>query len=658
MFPMVSRRKNLVFGTFLFSLVPAIQGQQPGPPVLMTINDQKITLDEFEAIFRKNSPKDRKITQKDLDEYIDLFVNYKLKVRQALDLKLDTANSFKTEFAGYKKQLAAPYMKDKAAEEKLLREAYERSKTDLHAAHILLKFTSDCQLPEDTLALYNKALEIRNKIKKKYTFEKAALEHSQDENTKNKGGDLGWFSSLMWAYPFETAAYNTPVGKISMPVRTNFGYHIIKVLGSRPAVGEVKVAHIFVQAPQNDTSLVRKGKEKIDSAYARLKRGENFADVVKMFTDDRQSLNNGGELPPFGIQKMVQEFEDQAFSLKNPGDYSAPFQTRYGWHIVKLIERKGIQPFEAIKDNLLKQLQRNPRYKLINDWFAEKIRQNAGYKENSEFLQSLRRLQGEKGIRVSQLDSVESGAVLFSFSDGYKVTFGDFMNQYRGRFPRAGEISYCQLLEKNIRPFMQQKVLDYGEENLDKKYEEFRLLLNEYKEGILLFDLMEKRVWNKALNDTSGLRDYYNKNRNKYQWGERVEAIRFITADEDIARKSQAEAMAVATGKANAENFVDKYNKEKTMLTYTTELFEKGDNAMVDSLGWKPTVGPIFRNRDNYNYFVIRQTFPPRPKEFKEAKGQVISDYQQELEKQWVEELRRQYNWKVNKEVLYSLIGK
>lgn len=635
----------------------ALNAQQQAP-VLMTINDQKITLDEFEAIFRKNSPKDRKITQQDLDEYIDLFVNYKLKVRQALDLKMDTSAAFRNEFAGYKKQLAAPYMKDKAAEERLLKEAYERSKTDLHVAHILLKFKSDCQLPEDTLALYNKAMEIRKKIRKKYTFEQAARDYSEDENTKNKGGDLGWFTALMWAYNFESAAYNTPVGQISRPVRTNFGYHLIKVLGSRPAVGEVKVAHIFVQAPQNDTALVRKGRLKIDSAYARLKAGENFADVVKRYSDDKQSVNNGGELPPFGIQKMVQEFEDQAFALKNPGDYSEPFQTRYGWHIVKLIEKRSLPPFETARESMLKQLQRNPRYKLINEWFAEKIKQNGGYKENTEFLNGLRRLEGEKGIPLEKLDSLDRSVTLFTMADGYKVTYGDFIQQYRSRMPKTGYLSYCQLLERNIKPFLMQKVLDYGEENLDKKYDDFRLLMNEYKEGILLFDLMEKKVWNKALNDTAGLREYYNKHKEKYNWGERVEVLRFITADEDIARRSQAEAQSLLSGKLTADNFVEKYNREKTMLTYLTEYFEKGDNAMVDSLGWKPAVGPVFRSRDNYNYFVIRQTLPPRPKDFKEAKGQVISDYQQELEREWVEELRRQYNWKVNKDVLYSLVGK
>ncbi|MCS6982149.1 MAG: peptidylprolyl isomerase [Flavobacteriales bacterium] len=634
---------------------------QAQSPVLLTINDQKITLSEFEAIFRKNSPKDKKITKQDLDEYIDLFVNYKLKVRQALDLKMDTAASFRNEFAGYKKQLAAPYMKDKNAEERMLREAYERNKYDLRVAHLLLKFPSDCQLPEDTLALYNKALEIRRKIlknPKKYPFEKAVQEHSQDENTKNKGGDLGWFTALLWAYSFESAAYSTPVGQISMPVRTNFGYHLIKVLDKRPGVGEVKVAHIFVQAPQNDTALVRKGKLRIDSAYAMLQSGAEWADVVKRYSDDRQSVNNGGELPPFGIQKMVQEFEDQAFGLKNIGDVSAPFQTRYGWHIVKLLDRRTLPPFDVVRDAMMKQIQRNPRYKLITENQVEAIKKSAGYKENSAFFNHLRTLATEKGIPLEKLDSLDASTPLFTMSDGFKVTFGDFLKSYRSRLARSGFITYCQLVEKNIKPFLMQKVQEYGEENLDKKNEEFRMLLNEYREGILLFELMDKKVWSKALNDSIGLKQYYQQHKDKYQWGERVEVLRFITADEEVARKSHDEAGAILKGSLTAENFIEKFNREKTMLTFTTELLEKGDNPTVDSLGWTPQVGPIFRNRDNYNYFVIVRTLPPRPKDFKEAKGQVISDYQQELERRWIAELRSQYDWKVNKDVLYSLIGK
>lgn len=630
-------------------------------PVLLTINDQKITLSEFEAIFRKNSPKDKKITKQDLDEYIDLFVNYKLKVRQALDLKMDTAASFRNEFAGYKKQLAAPYLKDKSAEERMLQEAYERNKYDLHVAHILLKFPSDCQLPEDTLALYHKALEIRSKIlkkPKKYPFEKAVQDYSQDENTKHKGGDLGWFTALLWAYSFESAAYATPVGQISMPVRTNFGYHLIKVLNKRPGVGEVKVAHIFVQAPQNDTALVRKGKLRIDSAYAMLRNGAEWPDIVKRYSDDRQTINNGGELPPFGIQKMVQEFEDQAFGLKNIGDYSAPFQTRYGWHIVKLLDRRTLPPFDVVRDAMMKQIQRNPRYKLIGEQQAEALKKSAGYRENSTFFAHLRNLATEKGIPLEKLDSLDSSTLLFSMSDGYKVTFGDFLQSYRSRLARSGFITYCQLVEKNIKPFMLQKVQEYGEENLDKKNEEFRMLLNEYREGILLFELMDKQVWSKALNDSTGLKEFYQQHKDKYKWGERVEVLRFITADEEVARKSRDEAEAILKGAVTAENFIEKFNREKTMLTFTTEFLEQGDNPAVDTLGWAPKVGPVFRNRDNYNYFVIVRTLPPRPKDFKEAKGQVISDYQQELERRWIEQLRSQYNWKVNQDVLYSLVGK
>ena len=649
--------KKITYLNVLMGISISLMGQKQSP-VLMTINDQKITLEEFEAIFRKNNPKDRKITQKDLDDYIDLFINYKLKVRQAFDLKMDTSAAFQNEFAGYKKQLSAPYLKDKELEEKMLREAYERSKTDLHVAHILLRFPSDCQLPEDTLALYNKALQIRNSIKKKRTFEQVAKEFSDDESTKNNGGDLGWFTALMFAYNFECAAYNLPVGKISMPVRTNFGYHIIKVINSRAAVGEVKVAHIYAQAPQNDTMLVRKGKLKIDSAFARLQSGENWAEVVKKYSDDRQSSATGGELPPFGIQRMVKEFEENSFALKSPGDYSKPFQTRYGWHIVKLIERKGIKPFEEIKDDLRKQLQRNPRFKIINEQFAEKIKTNAGYSENIMLFKTLKSLQEEKGIPIEKLDSLDKSWSIFNLSDGYQASWGVFIQENRGRLSRSGYVSYCNLVEKFIKPFIQQEVLEYGEENLDKKYEDFRLLINEYKEGILLFDLMDKKVWSKALNDTLGLKEFFNKNKEKFQWGERIEVWRFTTADESIARQSREEAMVLLNHNSNPDNFVEKYNREKTTLIYQTELFEKEDNQMVDSLGWNPQVGPIFRSRDNYNFFVIRKKVPPRPKDFKEAKGQVISEYQQELEKAWVEELRRQYNWKVNKDVLYTLIGK
>jgi len=334
-------------GKILLSVIIAafiLKANAQTDPVLMNINDKKITKSEFERIFHKNN-KDSVADQKAVNEYLDLFINFKLKVLEAEAMGLDTVTSFKQELQSYRKQLTAPYFVDKETEDKLVKEAYDRKKTRIRTSHILIKVPENAS-PADTLAAYNKAMEIRNKILKGEDFGKLAAEYSQDDVSKVNGGDIGYLTVFTTVLPYENAAYSLKSGEISMPVRSQFGYHIIKVTDKKDNPGDVKVSHIMVIVPRDAKDEdVKKAEAKINEAYQKLQNGEDFAKIAMDYSDDKASAKRGGELPWFGTGRMVPEFESAAFDAK-AGEYTKPFRSAFGFHIIKKTDTRPIASFE------------------------------------------------------------------------------------------------------------------------------------------------------------------------------------------------------------------------------------------------------------------------------------------------------------------------
>ena len=353
--------------------------------VLMTIAGSKVTVKEFESVYHKNNTKETATDNKSLTDYVDLFVNFKLKVREAEELGLDTAKAFKEELAGYRKQLSQPYLTDKDVNEKLLTETYNRLKEDIHASHILVK-VNETALPKDTLEAYNKIMKIRARILKGEDFNKVAGEKgvSDDPSAKDNGGDLGYFTALQMVYPFESAAYNTKVGQISMPIRTRYGYHIIKVSDRRPAQGEVLVSHIMVKTPPNmskEDSL--NSYKKITQIYDSIKSGKaKFEDMAQKYSDDKASAKKGGELPWFGTYKMPPEFEKAAFAMKTKGDVSPIIKTKYGWHIILLKDKRGLASFDDMKSELKGKVTKDSRAQVGRESLIAKLKAEYKFKEN------------------------------------------------------------------------------------------------------------------------------------------------------------------------------------------------------------------------------------------------------------------------------------
>lgn len=649
--------KGIVAGLLLFiSLISFAQNDKKYDPVLFTVEDETVRLSEFQYVYNKNNQNDPDAyTKQSLETYLDLYVNFRLKVKQAEELGLDTVASLKKELEGYRKQLAKSYLYDREVTEKLIEEAYERKKVEIRASHILIGLPKN-PMPSDTLKAYKEALKLKKEIERGKDFEAVAKASSDDPSAKDNGGDIGYFTVFETVYPFETAAYNTPVGKVSNPVRTRFGYHILKVTDKRPAQGKIKVAHILIKVPENPTEQqVTFSKSRIDEVYKKLEEGGDFPTLVKMYSEDRFSRKTNGEIPAFGTGKMVEEFELAAFALENDGDYSKPIRTDYGWHIVKRLSLETVPPFDEVKDQLKKRVERDTRSQIAQNTLVERIKEEYNFKEYNKNKQVIFNRIGASILNgpYQMQEKVALGAPLFDLA-GKRYTQEDFVEFLESRQKRRRKGDAQQLLNEFYNQFEQESCMDYEEAQLDRKFIDFKNLMKEYRDGILLFELTDKMVWSKAVEDTTGLKAFHKQHEDEYMWKERVNASKFISTDEKAAKKAHKLA---AKGKLSIQEILDKINKDDKVLEVETDLYQRGDDSGIDAMEWATGVNELQKTDEGQYFFTkINQVIPAQPKTLDEARGYIISDYQEYLEKEWIKALRAKYELKENPEVLKSLI--
>ncbi len=648
--------KYFFLSVFLFSCLISL-AQVKNDPVILTIAGENVPKSEFERVFKKNNTKENNYDKKAVEDYLQLYINYKLKVKEALELGMDTAKSFVDELSGYRKQLAQPYLVDKQVSENLIREAYDRMKTDVRAVHILIKCDQNA-LPKDTIEAYNKAMKIRGELLKGADFTASARKYSDDPSVKDNGGDLGFFTSLQMVYPFESAAYSLKAGEISMPVRTRFGYHILKTVETRPAQGEVKVAHIAIRsAPNANQEDSLKSYQKIKEIYDKLKAGEKFEDLARQYSEDQSSAKSGGVLPVFGTGRMVPEFEKAAFSLKNPDDFSEPVKTSYGWHIVKLIEKKGIGSFESVQSDLKQKIQKDSRSELSKSSMINRIKTKYNYKENQkakdEFMKTLDSSLVQGKWTADKAAGLNKNLFTLGTKSYSQEDFAKYVVDHQTKHDGSGKAS---VLGTNMyNDWVKESALAYEETKLDSLYPEFKNLMQEYRDGILLFELTDKKVWSKAVKDTVGLQDFYQKNKNNYMWPERVDATIYTNADANISKEVRKLMKKID----DDDTLMARVNKSSQLnLQVKSGKFAKGENDALDKFNWTPGISQDM-NIDNHVVFVnIKKVLPPAPKNLDEAKGLITADYQNELEKEWIKSLRAKYPYTVYQQVVDSIATK
>lgn len=627
---------------------------------LLTIADEQVSVDDFLSIYNKNRTVDQELDPTSIDEYIDLFVKFKLKVKEAEALGMDTVPSFVKELAGYRKQLANPYLVDNEAGDQLIVEAYERLQQEIRASHILISVPENSS-PSDTLKAYKKINKLRKEIIAGADFATVARANSQDPSVKDNSGDLGYFSALYMVYPFENAAYNTAVGDVSPIVRTRFGYHILQVKDKRTSRGEVKTAHIMVKFPkptgQNSADEIAQAKLKIDEIYQKIKNeNADFSEMAKQYSDDKNNASKGGVLPWFGTNRMVESFENAAFSLKQTGDISVPVQTPYGWHIIQLKDKKGIGSFEEEKEAIKKKVEKDSRAQVKRTSLVKKLKKEYAYKEYKSAINAMKSIV--KKDFISGDWSLEDHAksltkTVFSLEDK-KYTQADFaLHLMHSARKIKGKFQTSDLVDESFAEWSENEIIAYENANLENKYNDFRLLMQEYRDGILLYELTDEKIWTKAVKDTTGLKAFYEVNKHNYMWDTRVEANVINCQNEKIACKIYNK---LSKGNADLNKIQTKVNKKSALNMDVEEgLYLKGENTFVDQVEWVEGVSDLIHDNDYVKLVYITDVLEPQPKELMEAKGLITSDYQDALEKQWLTDLSRKYKVEINAHVLELL---
>ena len=651
---MTQKRVTLIF-LVLGLMVSGLSVQaQSDDPVLFTVADKPVRVSEFRYIYSKTNGAEANFSRESLDEYLDLYVKFKLKVQKARDMQLDTIEQLQQELEGYRRQLADSYLINKEVTERLVREAYDRSKQDIDLNHIVFSVAPNAP-PADTLAAYEMAMEVKERLANGGDFAELARQYSGDPSVQQNGGHIGYVNVLFpqGFYDMEKAAYELPLNTVSDPVRTPAGYHLIKITGKRPARGEMEGAHILIRNSEPNA------KAKADDIYQQLENGANFEELARNNSGDSRTAQQGGYIGFFGINQFEPAFENAAFGLEQDGAYTEPVQSSVGWHIIKRISKKGVEPYEQARGRLEAQVKKDPRYEAAQIAMIKQIQKEADFTEYRPVLEQFKTTQNDTLFTFRwKAPARPSSEVLFTLADN-RYTVGDFATflarNTRKRMQLGRNTPIGDGIEQLYEEYVKESTLRYEEQQLEDKYPEFKALMREYREGILLFEVTKMKVWDKASEDTTGLREFFKEVEGKYRWNTRAIVSEYTVS---MANKNQLNALREYAAGHGAEAVRERFG---TALSGFRELtIEQGKSPEAASLDtWEAntlTTTKLDRPKNQYSFMKIEEILPPADKKLEEARGYVIADYQDKLEKEWVASLRDQYEVSVNEEVLESLV--
>lgn len=642
--------KQIIASLLFLGIAMTLWGQK-NDPVLFSVAGEKVHASEFMYIYTKTNRDKANFSKESLDEYLDLYTKFKLKVQRAKDMKLDTIASLKQELEGYRQQLADSYLLDKEVTDKLIKESYERSKKDVSVSHIMVGLRKN-STSRDTMLAYKRIMAVKKELDDGGDFVEVAKRLSDDKSAEKNNGNIGFFTSPFpnGFYNFETAAYNLQPGAVSQPVRTPLGYHIIKVDEVRAARGEVEVAHILLR------KKTANAERTLDSIYQVLQGGGDFEAIAKQVSQDKKTASKGGYVGVFGISTYEKAFEDAAFGISTDNGITKPFASQAGWHIIKRISRKPIPEFDRAKARLKTKIQKDGRFELAKMAMVKRIQEENNFTETT---QSLRNFGASLGkdftTHTWKAPKNKSTETLFALGN-QQYTLGDFTD-YLGKASRQrtqlSNTPSVVALNTLYESYKTETSLKFEERNLERKYPDFKALMREYREGILLFEITKREVWDKASQDTAGLANYYANNKGKYKWKERAKISQYSVMD-----VSATDKIRKAVRKESAQQVVSKFNKDKEVVMVKELVIERGRNDKLDAMEWE--VGKISnveadKATKSFNFIKIEGILPAGDKQLADARGYVVADYQDFLEKQWIEDLKKAYNVKVNKKTFKNL---
>lgn len=627
-------------------------------PVLFKIEGVPVHVSEFDYIYNKNNGDGADYSKESLEEYLDLYTKFKLKVQRAKELQLDTIKQLNVELAGYRKQLADSYLVDKEVSNRLVEELFERKKVDRKIAHLLVVVDERAKAMDVATAM-QKIEKAKQDLDSGDNWDVVVRKYSDDKNTSSKGGEMGFYTAMLpkGFYAFENAMYDTEIGKYSDIIRSKIGFHIVKVLEERPSRGEVELAHILTRKVDNEARNTL-AKMRIDSVYQKLKNGESFDALAKVYSEDGKTKKKGGYLGYVGINVYDPVFESAAFGLANDADFSQPVETKVGWHIIKRMGKRSTTDFDRAKGLLQNQISNNDRYTIARTSLINSIKDEAGYSEDRSTLDYFTGLLDDEFYTFKWISPEIQDKELFTFGT-QKSKLSDFVSyckkntrkrlQFKKTMPKKDAVDELYL------GFVEEKALAFEESNLEKKYPEFKALMREYEEGILLFEITKQEVWDKASMDTTGLQQFFNDNRENYKWKERAKVYEYTINSKD---KNVVKAVYNLASKNSKDVVMDEFNKQAKIVKVSERTYEKGDPNAPKFKWSKGKSSELKEDKGKTSFYHTADIMAPGYKKLSESRGYIIADYQDKLEKDWISFLKERYKVELMDDVFNGLIKK
>ncbi len=642
--------KKLFLLIIFFSFLSASYCQ-----TLFTYGNNAVSKNEFLRAYNKNRTGGNNNEQA-IKDYLDLYIKFKLKVQAAKDMHLDTLPSLISDLQNFRSQIEENYLKDEKETNALIDEAFNRSKKDIHVQHFYVS-VNDKMPPADTLKLYKAINETYNELKKGGKDYEGILSEVKEEIAPVHGNDIGFITVFTLPYEFENIVYNLKPGEVSKPYRSAKGWHIFKNEEERPAVGKMKAAQILFAVPAGNIGMRDHAKQLADSVYNALKSGADFGEMAKMYSNDRTTYMNGGIMPEFGVAKYDGGFEHVAFSLKNDSDISEPFQTEFGYHIIKRISRSPVpenKSDEAYMENLKQEVLNDKRIEIAKEKFVKEVLAKVGYKKNvSVNEKDLWKITDTFAISNKKISSgnVNVNTVLFSFNNE-KVTAGDWMlyaRNVKNTYAAHAEQAYPDMFKN----YVSVAALENYRKRLQNFNDDFKYQLEEFKEGNMLFEVMEREVWTKASGDSTGLKQYYDEHKANYKWDASADAVLFSCASETVAKDAIA-------GLGNGQSWRDIIAENSSQIQADSSRYELSQIPVAEKTNFQPglVTAPVVNSGDGTTVFskIIKLYPPDQQRDFEEARGLVINDYQNVIEKKWIQELKKKYPVTINQKVLQSIL--
>lgn len=646
-------------------LLCGVSFAQADKDILFSIADREVTVGEFRYIYEKTNADKASYSRESLEEYLDLYQRFKLKVHRAYAMRLDTVKSLQQELAGYRRQLAENYLVDRAVTDRLAEELYQRKQQDVEISHILLPLAANAPAV-DTVAAYEKALEIKKQLTPA-NFATLAQQFSQDQYSKDKGGRIGFLTAPLpnGLYPLENLIYSAKENTVLGPVRTQYGLHLVLVHSKRPARGEIEAAHILIRKTGDGSDPGNKARDKAEGIFTLLSNGqESFEKLAATMSEDEKTAKNGGYIGFFGINRYEAAIENAAFSLLKDGDISPVVESRVGFHILKRISKKDKQTFTEERPLLISKVKADSRYQVATEALLQQIRQRAGLKENKALLMDFAAaLKDSSFLNLSwKAPNPKDERPLFTIGEQASNSLGDFQEYLqslaRQRAARSRSGNSQQAVMDFYQDFLDTQLLAYEESKLEENYPEFRALMREYEEGILLFEATKLEVWDKASEDSIGLVQFFQSNRDKYIWTERAQLTRYTIPPSLADKAANIREMAANN---DPETLLEMFPTQgnETGIQTQSETYEQKRLEQMENIAWH--VGALSEMEKDersgqFAFYKIEKILAGGPKELEEARGYVIADYQDRLEKDWVASLAARYPVKMRKKTFEKMV--